>query len=99
MALLAFLEVPHKFWRLEADGAATANGDGRSPADSRASITSVRERHFCVAVETLQRVKTKFTPFDKLTIILDTFKEINRYKFLPNLAYFGNATTFQICFL
>ena len=31
----------------------------------------------CIAVETLQQLKTTFTPFEKLEVVVDTFKEIN----------------------
>ena len=44
----------------------------------RKSISQIRDRHFVVAIETLQHIKTKFTPFEKLTVILETFREVNR---------------------
>lgn len=32
----------------------------------------------CLAVETLQQLKTTFTPCEKLNVLLETFKEINK---------------------
>ena len=36
-----------------------------------------RDSHFIDAIETLQQIKTKFTAFEKLTVIVDTFRKVN----------------------
>ena len=36
-----------------------------------------RDSHFIDAIETLQHIKTKFTAFEKLTVIVDTFRKVN----------------------
>ena len=38
----------------------------------------MRDAHFVTAIETLQQLKTNFTPFEKLTVILETFREVNK---------------------
>lgn len=68
MALLTFLEVDQKFWKLDGDPNILAR---------RNSIPQARDIHFTTAIETLQQIKTKFTPLEKLSVILDTFKEVN----------------------
>ena len=37
----------------------------------------IRDSHFIDAIETLQQIKTKFTAFEKLTVIVDTFRKVN----------------------
>ncbi len=54
-----------KFWLLDTE-------------TSRKSVSQIRDRHFSRAIETLQQLKTNFTPFEKLNVLLETFKEINR---------------------
>ena len=71
IALLSFLDVDQKFWALESSQLVLDD-------TGRKSISSIRDRHFLVAIETLQHIKTKFTPYEKLTVILDTFREVNR---------------------
>ncbi len=44
----------------------------------RKSFSHVRDCHFVQAIETLQQIKTTFTPFEKLDVLLETFREINR---------------------
>ena len=56
-----------QFWTLDAD-------DGTP----RKSFSHVRDCHFVQAIETLQQIKTTFTPFEKLDVLLETFREINR---------------------
>ena len=71
IALLTFLDVSQKFWTgLEDDNAGVGVGGGRP-------ISLVKDAHFVSAVETLQRVKTEFTPREKLSVILATFREVN----------------------
>jgi len=62
LAILAFLSVDKKFWKIE------------SPIND---MTSAKGVHFSKAVETLQQLKTTFTPFEKLEVLVETFKEIN----------------------
>ena len=69
IALLSFLGVDEKFWTLDA-----LEMDGTP----RKSISHVRDIHFVQAIETLQHIKTTFTPFEKLDVLLETFREINR---------------------
>lgn len=66
IALLSFLEVDEKFWIIEAE------------TSSRKSFSQVRDRHFVEAIETLQQIKTTFTPFEKLNVLLETFRQINK---------------------
>ena len=79
IALLSFLGVDEKFWSLESNSTSVA---GQNTSDSfsgsRKSISHVRDRHFVIAIETLQQIKTKFTPFEKLDVLLETFREINK---------------------
>lgn len=63
LALLTFLEVNQKFWQFEDDSQISAQ---------------IRESHFVKAIETLQHLKTKFTPYEKLLVIMETFKEVNK---------------------
>lgn len=63
--MLSFLGVDEKFWGLDSES-------------SRKSVSQIRDRHFSQAIETLQQLKTKFTPFEKLNVLLETFKEINK---------------------
>lgn len=84
IALLTFLGVDEKFWSLESGGdrSRTEAPSSSSAADSftvpRKSISHVRDEHFVAAIETLQQIKTTFTPFEKLYVLLETFREINR---------------------
>ena len=71
VALLAFLEVDEKFWFLES----TFKNGAESGLPSR---NQVRDAHFGEAVETLQQIKTKFTPFEKINVIVETFRQINK---------------------
>jgi amyotrophic lateral sclerosis 2 protein len=76
IALLSFLGVKQCFWQFEqqiSDRSRNSSGGGNSN-----SISQIRDRHFVHAIETLQHIKTKFTPLEKLSVILDTFREINR---------------------
>ena len=70
LALLTFLGVDQKFWAFSIN-----NEDDQA---KRGSISQIRDFHFNPAIETLQRIKTKFTPEEKINVILDTFKEVNK---------------------
>ena len=41
-------------------------------------LDEAKDVHFAKAVETLQQLKTTFTPVEKLEVLLETFKEVNR---------------------
>ena len=66
VALLAFLEIDRKFWLHQ--------GGGRGPKHDE----DLRDVNFKEAVETLQQIKTKFTPLDKIGVVVDTVKYINK---------------------
>ena len=42
------------------------------------SKATEKDVHFTAAIETLQQLKTTFTPLEKLEVLLETFKEVNR---------------------
>ena len=42
------------------------------------SLQSLRDVNFKEAIETLQHIKTKFTPFDKIGVVVDTVRHINK---------------------
>ena len=42
------------------------------------SRSTLREVNFKDAVETLQQIKTKFTPVDKIGVVVDTVRNINQ---------------------
>ena len=65
VALLAFLEIDRKFWF-----------QGGPEGDAAAAL--LRDVNFSEAVETLQQIKTKFTPLDKIGVVVDTVKHINK---------------------
>ena len=85
MALLSFLGVDQKFWNLDItlnyQSSVESDGD-KSPTSPVPSFNRnfplVRDNHFVQAIETLQQLKTTFTPFEKLTVILETFREVNK---------------------
>jgi amyotrophic lateral sclerosis 2 protein len=60
------------------DEVTTSTSTTLAMATPRKSISHVRDRHFTTAIETLQQIKTTFTPFEKLDVLLETFREINR---------------------
>ena len=66
LALLSFLDVGQKFWSLDIGG----SGENGIGGGARGSISKIRDTHFTTAIETLQQLKTKFTPFEKLVVIL-----------------------------
>ncbi len=68
LALLTFLDVAQKFWIKE-----ETDEEG-----VRHSMTQVKDKHFGTAVETLQHIKTKFTPLEKLHVVMETFREVNK---------------------
>ena len=76
VALLAFLEIDQKFWFLEGLDCSGGRGDGRKKMSN--SRSTLREVNFKDAVETLQQVKTKFTPVDKIGVVVDTVRNINQ---------------------
>ena len=86
IALLSFLGVDQKFWHLGVTSDPHNHFDDRDGADSPSSplqnygrsISLLTDTHFLTAIETLQQLKTNFTPFEKLTVILDTFREVNK---------------------
>ena len=75
VALLAFLEIDQKFWFLEGADC-SGRGDGRKKMSN--SRSTLREVNFKDAVETLQQIKTKFTPVDKIGVVVDTVRNINQ---------------------
>ena len=81
IALLSFLGVDQKFWQLE-PVKKNSNEDDQSPSapfpNYTRNISLVTDCHFVKAIETLQQLKTNFTPFEKLTVILETFREVNK---------------------
>ncbi len=72
LALLSFLGVDQKFWSSDLLMA----GGGHQTRKSL--ISQIRDVHFAGAVESLQRIKTEFTPQEKLSVILSTFREVNQ---------------------
>jgi amyotrophic lateral sclerosis 2 protein len=86
IALLSFLGVDQKFWCLDFIQNHQHDKDAEddeslppSPVQNYSrSISLVRDNHFVQAIETLQQLKTNFTPFEKLTVILETFREVNK---------------------
>ena len=82
LALLSFLGVDQKFWCLNVTSTNSISSDKEgedSPAHNYGrSISLVKDNHFVQAIETLQQLKTNFTPFEKLTVILETFREVNK---------------------
>ena len=86
LALLSFLGVDQKFWRLNVTSTNSISSDKEEREDSPnspvhnygRSISLVKDNHFVQAIETLQQLKTNFTPFEKLTVILETFREVNK---------------------
>ena len=85
IALLSFLGVDQKFWQLEtprSNLSPNEDSNDQSPSESMIkytrNISKVTDSHFVKAIETLQQLKTNFTPFEKLTVILETFREVNK---------------------
>ena len=107
LALLSFLGVDEKFWKLTIPN--ESNSHDNAFKDVRKSISIVKDLHFvqgkyqfahkygkpkCLfrkififillnkstfkAIETLQQLKTTFTPSEKMDVLLETFKEINK---------------------
>jgi amyotrophic lateral sclerosis 2 protein len=70
LALLSFLGVDQKFWQLDSTP--------DSIRDVRKSLSAARDCHYTTAIETLQQLKTTFTPIEKLGVLLETFREINK---------------------
>ena len=80
IALLSFLGVDQKFWQLDRERShLKSNEDQSEPIPNyNRNISLVTDSHFVQAIETLQQLKTNFTPFEKLTVILETFREVNK---------------------
>ncbi len=85
-ALLSFLGVDPKFWQSEASPSSrsfTATSKDchfTKGTDLDVLVNKIKELILLLdfsAIETLQRLKTTFTPVEKLDVMLDTFREVN----------------------
>lgn len=74
MTLLAFLGIDQKFWiHYSSEPSNTSNSSKPIPPFSPS-----REQLFMEAVETLQQLKTTFSPLEKLLVIRSTFEQLTQ---------------------
>ncbi|XP_066593568.1 alsin [Prorops nasuta] len=67
ITLMAFLEVDQKFWR-----------NTNIIELSENSLSYQNESHFSEAIETLQQLKTTFSPLEKLQVVKNTFEKMTQ---------------------
>ncbi|XP_076647419.1 amyotrophic lateral sclerosis 2 [Halictus rubicundus] len=67
ITLMAFLDIDQKFWK---------NEDLINLAESRLQYQA--KSHFNEAIETLQQLKTTFSPLEKLLIVKNTFEQMTK---------------------
>lgn len=74
MTLLAFLGIDQKFWiHYSSEPSTLSTSKGPKPPFSPS-----REQLFTEAVETLQQLKTTFSPLEKLLVIRSTFEQLTQ---------------------
>lgn len=67
ITLMAFLDIDQKFWK---KAVATNLGEN--------SLSYHSESHFSEAIETLQQLKTTFSPLEKLLVVKNTFEQMTQ---------------------
>lgn len=75
MTLLAFLGIDQKFWVHYSSEPSNSVNSSKGP---KPPFSPSREQLFTEAVETLQQLKTTFSPLEKLLVIRRTFEQLTQ---------------------